>query len=181
MDEIHEMRRRNQDIAEKFRLIEDEISTSGDTLELFETLVFRIEKDFSIPFVWLSIVDRPELTVLIRELQLSANLADRINIIDEKVFLDLTSNSEVPVLANENLKPFYRLLPRNNKYLIRSLAIAPLWVTGVIIGSVNHGDSSAHRYEPSMDTALLGQMAAKVSACLARLLPVTAESEEHGG
>lgn len=172
MDEIRETQRRNEEIAEKFRRIEDEISTSGDVAELFETLVFRIEAEFNIPFVWLSIVDRPELSGLIRLLQSSEILADRINIIDEKVFLSLTGGSEAPVLANERLKPFYRLLPRNNKYLIRSLAIAPLAVTGVIIGSVNHGDSSALRYEPSMDTALLRQMAAKVSTCLARLLPV---------
>lgn len=171
MDEIRETQKRNEEIAAKFRRIEDRISPCGDAVELFETLINRIEAEFSIPFVWLSIVDRPELSDLVRLLQSSPILADRLNIIDEKVFLGLTGGSEKPVLANEGLKPFYGLMPRNNTYLIRSLAIAPLVVKGVVMGSVNHGDSSALRYEPSLDTVLLGQMAAKVSACLSRLLP----------
>ena len=176
MDEILEMRRRNEEIALKFLRIEGEISTAGDAAELFETLIAQIEEKFGIPFVWVSIVDRPDLSELIRLLQSSEILRDRINTIDEEAFLSLTRGGALPVLVNENLKPYYRLLPQNNKYLIRSLAVAPLSLRGGIVGSINHGDSSALRYEPSMDATLLGRMAAKVSDCLSRLLPVSGPS-----
>jgi uncharacterized protein YigA (DUF484 family) len=75
------------------------------------------------------------------------------------------------VIASGDLRPFFRLMPPNVKYFIRSLAVAPLALHGRLIGSLNHGDASPERYRPGMDTALLDHLAATVSRRLSDLLP----------
>jgi diguanylate cyclase (GGDEF)-like protein len=42
-------------------------------------------------------------------------------------------------------------------------------MNGEIIGSLNHGDPSAHRFNPGMDTTLLERLAVKVSICLSNV------------
>jgi uncharacterized protein YigA (DUF484 family) len=76
------------------------------------------------------------------------------------------------------MKPFYKLLPRNKKYFIKSLAIAPITLKGEIIGSINHGDSSNLRYQPGMDTSLLEKLAANVSARLANIMRAQRQETE---
>jgi len=68
------------------------------------------------------------------------------------VLFNLVAESTMPRLINDNLKPFYKLLPRNKKYFIKSLAIAPITLNSEIIGSINYGDFSSLRYQPGMDT-----------------------------
>jgi uncharacterized protein YigA (DUF484 family) len=75
-----------------------------------------------------------------------------------------------PVLANQDLQPYYRLLPHSRKYFIRSIAVAPFALDGQIIGSWNNGDADANRYEPDMKTDLIESLAGKLSAQLTRLV-----------
>ena len=169
MDKL-ELQRINEEISRRFQVVQQCISEAADEKALFETLLARIQAEFEIPFVWLSIVDKPELRGLIGTLQSSDLLKDRVNVIDEISYLELTAGGVAPILANGDMKPFFRLLPKNHKYLLRSVAIAPITLHTFPIGSLNHGDSSPLRYEPGMDTSLLGHMAAEVSDHLSRLL-----------
>ena len=84
--------------------------------ELFEKVLIRIEEEFDIPFVWISVINRPHLTDMIRFLRTSKILKDRINIIDETTFFSLIADGAKPVLANDGLNPFFKLLPRKKKY-----------------------------------------------------------------
>jgi diguanylate cyclase (GGDEF)-like protein len=68
------------------------------------------------------------------------------------------------------MKPFYKLLPKNHKYFIKSLAVAPIILKDKIIGSLNLGDYSVSRFKPNMDTFFLSQLAVKVSICLANII-----------
>jgi uncharacterized protein YigA (DUF484 family) len=170
MDDWQETMRRNEEIAEKFRRIEEDILAADSAVALLEALLEKIEEEFAIPFVWLSLVDRSDLSAFLRRIETSPFLRDRINVIDEEIFLALIGGRAAPVLANAELKPFYRLLPRQNKYLIRSIALAPLTMGETIIGSINHGDPSDLRYQPGMDTTLLGRLAAQVSTRLEQML-----------
>jgi len=111
---------------------------------------------------------------LVQALSSSGILADRLNIIDEASFLELSSRGETPVLANQDLNPFYRLLPRSKKFFIKSIAVAPLTLDGRVIGSINYGDAASMRYEPGMDTSLLQHLTGAVSSCLTRLLKTNA-------
>jgi uncharacterized protein YigA (DUF484 family) len=169
MDEISETIKKNKEIAEKFSRIEESLTSFTHVKDLFEKLLTRLQVEFNIPFVWISIIKRPEAVQLIQSLESSSLLKDHVNFIDETVFRNLVTSTK-PVLANKDLQPFYRLFPNNKKYFIKSIAVAPITLNGCIIGSINHGDAANIRYEPGMDTTLLEQLTEALSSCLARLL-----------
>jgi diguanylate cyclase (GGDEF)-like protein len=73
------------------------------------------------------------------------------------------------MLVNAYLRPFYRLLPKNEKYFAKSLAIVPLVLDGELIGSLNLGDFSGFRFQPNMDIFFLSQLAVKISVCLSNV------------
>jgi uncharacterized protein YigA (DUF484 family) len=161
----------NDRIACKFRKIEAGLRTHRSAAELFEALFVGLEMEFGIPFVWLSLIRLPETAGLRKGLEESAFLRDRLNSIDKASFLETVPDFAAPLLVSGDLRPFFRLLPRTRKYLIRSLAVSPLTLHGTPIGSINHGDTSPARYEPGMDTTLLGHLARSVSESLARIIP----------
>ena len=170
MDEISETIRKNKEIAEKFYAIEKSLNAFTDPGDLFEKLVPRLRDEFAIPFVWISIISRPETSRLIRLLESSALLKDHVNRIDEAAFQELVTGKK-PVLANRDLRPFYRLFPKNKKYFIKSIAVVPISLNGRIVGSINHGDASSTRYEPDLDTSLLEGLAGSLSSRLSTLMP----------
>ena len=83
--------------------------------------------------------------------------------------MEIVANNTKPVLENDNLKPYYKLLPKESKYFIKSIAVAPITLDSEIIGSLNQADFSAIRFQPGMDTSLLEQLAIKVSLCLSNV------------
>jgi uncharacterized protein YigA (DUF484 family) len=170
MAEASETIKKNKEIEDKFTRIEAELPLFSEPRELFEKLLVRLHEEFDIPFVWLSVVNRPDINGLVRDLRSSDILANRLCMIDEAPFLELASLGETPVLANSDLHPFYRLLPKNKKYFIKSIAVAPILLDGRVIGSINYGDSDSMRYEPGMDTTLLQHLTGAVSSCLTSLL-----------
>ncbi len=161
----------NDEIAGKFQKIKASLDTSCSAVELFETLLEKIMAEFGIPFIWLSLIRLPETAGLQKTLEASALLRDRLNVIDLTLFLEVIPNTSSPLLMNGDLRPFFRLMPHNRKYFIRSLAVSPITLHGRLIGSLNHGDSSPTRYEPGMDSTLLMHLARSVSERLTCLLP----------
>jgi uncharacterized protein YigA (DUF484 family) len=170
MHEAPETIKKNKEIAERFARIEAELPLFSEPGELFEKLLLRLHEEFAVPFVWLSIVNRQDAGSLVQALKASRILADRLNFIEEAPFLELASQGETPVLANKDLHPFYRLFPKNKKFFIKSIAVAPIMFDGQVIGSINYGDAEKKRYEPGMDTSLLRHLTGEVSTCLTRLL-----------
>ena len=63
---------------------------------------------------------------------------------EKTVFSNLVKDEKTPMLVNAYLRPFYRLLPKNEKYFAKSLAIVPLVLDGELIGSLNLGDFSGN-------------------------------------
>lgn len=165
----------NEGIARKFHKIEASLALPRSAAELFQTLLANIHREFGIPFVWLSLIRMPETTELRKSLEASPLLRDRLNIIEQAPFLEVVPDGATPLLARGDLRPFFRLLPSNRKYFIRSVAISPLTCQGRLIGSLNQGDSSLTRYDPGMDTTLLMHLAQNISGCLSHLLA----AEEH--
>ena len=164
-----ELRKKNEEIAEKFQDIEDKLSAAADIAELFEQWMLGMKGAFGIPFLWISIVDSAEGSPLIQAIKASPVLAKQLNVIAVSTFMELIPHNTAPVLVNSELRPFFRLLPQN-KYFVRSMAVAPITLKECIIGSLNHGDSSPSRYEPSMDTSLLHSLAARLSARLSEIV-----------
>lgn len=168
--EILETLRTNQEISRRFFEIESSILSVFNFQDLFEKLLAEIKEKFGIPYVWISIIDKSAISNLVQSLISSEIIKEQLNVIDRNTFLKLTENKITPILANDDLKPFYKLLPPKQKYLIRSLAIAPITLDGEIIGSLNHADHSELRYWSGMETTLLEQLAVKVSICLSNVM-----------
>jgi uncharacterized protein YigA (DUF484 family) len=160
----------NDEIARKFRGIEADLLVCREIGELFAKLLSGSEAAFGIPFVWLSLLARPETEALLALLE-KDGLRDRVSILSPASFREIVPDAGHTLLASGELKPFFRLLPAQIKYLIRSLAVAPLTCSGCLVGSLNHGDTSAERYRSGMDTALLDHLARMVSERITQLLP----------
>ncbi|MFZ4438178.1 MAG: hypothetical protein ACOYOS_07110 [Syntrophales bacterium] len=162
----------NDELARKFGKIEASLVVCEEIGELFERLLSESGAAFGIPFVWLSILRNPETEILRGLLNDSELLRNRLNVIEPASFLEVCPDSPSSMIASGNLKPFFRLMPPNVKYFIRSLAVAPLTLHERLIGSLNHGDASPERYRPGMGTSLLDHLAETVSKRLSDLLPL---------
>lgn len=160
----------NAGIALKFQRVEDRLAVCRTARELFEILLEEIAGEFSIPFVWLSFIRRPETAGLLADLAKSELLRNRLNILAEDAFLAVIPDGSPPLLANDDLRAFFCLMPASRKYFLRSLAVSPLALNGRPIGSLNLGDASPGRYQPGMDTTLLGRLAEGVSKRIAALM-----------
>jgi len=169
MEDLLETLSINEEIAQKFFEIEISILSILNFRDLFEKLLTEIREKFGVPYVWISMIDQSEVSDLIKMLESSKALKERLNVIDKDAFLNLIANETQPILISGDLKPYYQLLPQGQMYFIRSLAIAPLTLDGEIIGSLNQADLSRLRYRPGMDTRLPERLAVKVSICLSNV------------
>lgn len=159
----------NEEIAKKLFEIEVSILSIGSFKTLFERLLLLIEEKFGFPHLWISLIAESELSHLIEALESSELLKNRLSFVQKGLLLDLLEHKSTPILINENLQPFYRLFPENHTFFVKSLAIAPLVLDGEIIGTLNLGDFSELRFQPTMDTFFLSQLAVKISICLSNV------------
>lgn len=164
-----DVRNTNQNIAVRFRKVATLLDEAEDVAGLFETLFAGIEREFAVPFVWLTLMDMESAAPLIAAIESSPVLRDRMSIVTEEYFRSIIPGRR-PVLINENLQPFYKLLPPNNKYFIRSLAVVPFEFKKEIVGSWNNGDAYAGRFSPDMGSELLQILSGSLSRRLSKLV-----------
>jgi diguanylate cyclase (GGDEF)-like protein len=160
---------RNEQIARKFHEIELRILSIKSCKDLFEVLLSEIENQFDVPYAWITLIQEAE-TAVIQSIKDSNLLKERLCLIEGLKFTKLIGNAQHPMLINENLSPYFQLLPPVRKYLINSMAVVPLFLNGKIVGSLNQGDFTKERFEPGLDTSLLEQLAIKVSLCLSNVI-----------
>ena len=166
---IIERLKQNEEITKKFHEIETRILSIVNFRDLFEVLLVLIKEKFNVPYVWISMIDQSEVSSLIQSLETSESLKEKINIIAREDFLNLIGRRLNPLLANHDMEPFKKLLPKNQNYFIKSIAVAPISLDGEIIGSLNQADFSRSRFQPGIDTSRLEQLAVKVSLCLSNV------------
>jgi diguanylate cyclase (GGDEF)-like protein len=169
IDAIIQRLQENEKISKKFQKVETRILTILNFTDLFEVLLTEIRNEFQVPYVWITMIRNSEVSSLIESLGKSDMLKEHINIVSKHFFLDLVGDQKTPTLINTNLKPYFKLLPRNKKFFIKSLAVVPITLDGQVIGSLNQADSFATRFQPGIDTSLLEQLAIKVSLCLSNV------------
>jgi len=112
VERILERVKDNEEIAKKFFEIEVSILSILDFQGLFERLLSEIREKFGIPCVWISLIDKSEISDLVQTLAVSKDLKERLNVIDRKTFLRLTDNRTTPLLLNGDLHPFHPMLPK---------------------------------------------------------------------
>jgi diguanylate cyclase (GGDEF)-like protein len=164
-----EIARRNEETTRKFFEIEKRILSILNYKDLFEVLLREIKLKFNMPYVWISIIDKTEVSSFIELLESSQILKENMNIVDKNTFLKLVGTKTNPLLINDNLEAFSLLIPRQDKYTIRSIAISPISLDGEIIGSLNQAHISPGHFKPGLDTSSLEQLAVKISFCLSNV------------
>ncbi len=170
MGNEEDLKRINEIIAARFNKIEDGFMSAETIAGLFENLLDGIEKEFSVPFVWLTLIDHEKAAPVIDEIKSSDILKSRFSVVSQELFEKIMPGGMKPVLANKDLQPFYKLLPPSRKYFVRSIAVVPFTIDGQIIGTWNNGDADANRYEPDMKTDLIEALAAQISRKLSQLV-----------
>ncbi len=170
IEQIIERLKENQEIAQKFFEIETSVLSILNFKDFLEKLLTEIQNKLKIPYVWISLIDKSDITDMIQKSATSEILRERTNVIDRDLFLKLIKNKTEPILVNDDLRTFYALFPQQHKHHIQSLAVAPLTLDGEIIGSLNEADNSKSRYLPDMDTTLLKQLATILSICLSNVM-----------
>ncbi len=170
IEQIIERLKENQEIAQKFFEIETSVLSILNFKDFFERLLTEIQDKLKIPYVWISLIDKSDITDVIQKSATSEILRERTNVIDRDLFLQLIKNKTEPILVNGDLRKFHALLLRQHRFHIQSLAVAPLTLDGEIIGSLNEADGSKFRYLPDMDTTLLKQLAIILSVCLSNVM-----------
>jgi uncharacterized protein YigA (DUF484 family) len=170
MNKTEDIEHINTKIAASFGKIETSLSEAEDIAGLFEILFAQIEEKFEVPFVWLTLVDTVNTVPVIAAIKSSDILQDRLKVITPELFREILPAGLKPVLVNKDLQPYYKLLPANRKYFVKSLALVPFKVNDEIAGSWNNGDAYHDRYTPDMETNLLQNLAQSVSARLTELV-----------
>ena len=170
MNKTKDIEHINTKIATSFDKIETGLSEAKNIAGLFEILFAGIEKEFEVPFVWLTLTDTVNNKLIIATIKSSDVLQDRLKVITPELFREILPAGLKPVLVNKDLQPYYKLLPSNRKYFVKSLALVPFKVNDEIAGSWNNGDAYHDRYTPDMETNLLQNLAQSVSAFLTEIV-----------
>jgi uncharacterized protein YigA (DUF484 family) len=170
MNKTEDIEHINTKIATSFDKIETGLSEAKNIAGLFEILFAGIEKEFEVPFVWLTLTDTVNNKPIIAAIKSSDVLQDRLKVITPELFCEILPAGLKPVLVNKDLQPYYKLLPSNRKYFVKSLALVPFKVNDEIAGSWNNGDAYHDRYTPEMETNLLQNLAQSVSAFLTEIV-----------
>ncbi len=164
-----EIYKRNEEITKKFYAIEVSILNILEFTDLFDILLSKIKEEFNLPFAWITMIDNNELSSSIRSLAASEVLKENVNVVEKKIFMELAGATTKPLLVNKDLSLYSKLIPHNARNIINSMAIAPIFLDGEIIGSFNQADIMPDRFQPGIDTSALEQLALKVSLCLSNV------------
>ncbi len=161
--------KKNEEIAKKFSDIEIRILSVLNFRDLFEVLLDEVQYQFRVPFAWITLIDKSDVTKLVQSLADSKVFSTRMCLVDRKTFTNLIGKQSQPILINENLDYYQKLFPIDGNNSIKSMAVAPISSDGEIIGSLNQADYSKERFQPGIDTSLLAQLATKVSLCMSNV------------
>jgi len=169
VEELIERARKNEDIARRLFDIEVQIMNIGHCSDFFDQLLSLVAEKFNIENVWVSLTDSPVNDHILRSIRgdREQEKNSALHIMATMDFLQATKSSREPILVNDGFKKYRYLIPGSVYPNLGSMAILPLVVDGKIIGSLNLGDSSPDRYEPSKDSFFLKQLAVKASISLA--------------
>jgi len=168
-DHILQLLKENEAILRKFHLLESKILSILNLKDFFENLLTEMMAIFRIPYVWVTVIENSKLADMIEWADTSDGLRDRINFINQAEFRKSFETLTQPLLLNTDLTPYRRFFPKKHIYPIQSIALAPVFIDGEIVGSLNQGDTEKTRFEPDMDTSLLEQLMVKISLCLSNV------------
>lgn len=173
---LFERVRENEQLADKFYQVELKILATLNYADFFETLLSEIATVFEVPFVWFSLIEGSEVECLLRE-RYAGQLEKVVNRVDREVLDRFVDGSGEVLRVNESLHRYLPLLPKQHCQAVRSMAIAPIFVDGELVGTLNQADGDVDRFSPCLNPVLLQRLALKVSICMSN---VTAHEKLQG-
>jgi len=173
---LFERVRENERLAEKFYQVELKILATLNYADFFKTLLNEISEVFAVPFVWFSLIEGTEVECLLRE-RYGRQLESVVQSVDRSLIARFVEDNEEVFRVNESLHLYLPLLPKEQCQAVRSLALAPIFVDGELVGTLNQADGDVGRFSPDLNPVLLQRLALKVSICMSN---VTAHEKLHG-
>ena len=167
---ILQLLKENEAILKKFHLLESKILAILNLEDFFESLLNEMMAIFKLPYVWVTVIENSKLANMIELADNSEKIQQRINFISRDTFKNCFKNISQPLLLNTDLAPYRVFFPQGKIHPIRSIALAPVFIDGEIMGSLNQGDTNQTRFEADMDTSLLEQLMVKISLCLSNVM-----------
>ncbi len=160
----------NEEILKKFHLLETKILAILNLKDFFENLLTEMITIFQVPYVWVTVIKGSKLAHMVNSMAHSDIVRQRMNFIDPAAFDACFSSRPLPLLVNTDLAPYREFFPGRKVYEVQSMALAPVYIDGETVGSLNQGDRTRTRFEAGMDTSLLEQLTIKISLCLSNAM-----------
>lgn len=160
---IIERFREHEELADKFYALDVRILKILDVATFCRELPQQVAELFDVPQAWLSIIEDSKAARYVRG-------KGETVLIPRDVFTTLLPRAEQPLVINEDLTPYFRLLPASRREYFRSLAMVPLHLDGELIGSFNQADADPRRFSPHYNTTHLDRLAVKLSLGISNVI-----------
>ena len=165
---VIENSRVNAEIAQKLFDIETQILSCKTSQELLNQLLTSIKEKFNLTGIYLLLADPTPISYLLSgNMQLNWHQENSKNIAIEQ--LRKLHPERKPFLTN-NIEQIKAILPKNLAKDTQSAALTPLVIEDKLFGSLLFTDNDENRFQPSLGTVHLEQLAVKVSLCLSNAL-----------
>lgn len=159
----------NEALARKIFEIETEVLAIYNSRNFFDRLLALIQEKFGVPEVWVALIDEPVTAPLIHHFTHCDQLTRSLTPLSAAGLQRLAGHFPDPWLISRCTDQHNWLIPAYLQGMVRSMAVAPLQLEGRLIGALIQGDPDPTRWDSSMDTFFLSQLAVKVSLYLANL------------
>ena len=110
--ELIDRLQKNELVDKKFHEIETRILSILNFKDFFEVLLTEIQKQFGVPYVWISLIENSKVSDLVKFIKESDILRPRISVVNRDLFMDLVGNRRRPLLINQSIEPFFQFFPQ---------------------------------------------------------------------
>ncbi|MCF6178822.1 MAG: sensor domain-containing diguanylate cyclase [Geopsychrobacter sp.] len=153
----------HEELAEKFYALDVEILRTLDVASFCNRLPQQVAELFDVPQTWLTFIDDSKAARFVRG-------KGEALLVKRDSFVGLFPQPDRPLVANENLAPYFKLLPPARREHFRSLALVPLHLDGELVGSLNQADPDPKRFNPDYNPIYLERLAVKLSIGLSNVI-----------
>jgi len=165
---VIEISRANADIAQKLFDIETQILSCKTSQELLHHLLTSIKDKFNLTGICLLMADPTPISYLLSgNMQSNWHQENSRNIAVET--LQKLHPQRKPFLT-DNIESIKTIVPKSLIKQTLSAALVPLIIEDKLFGSLLFTDNDKKRFQPSLGTVHLEQLAVKVSLCLSNAL-----------
>lgn len=170
LNEYEDLLRASDSTAQKFYELDKFICNSSSIIDIFDGLFGKIEEVFRVNNVWIVFVDEGAYVSDVRKYVKFEQLYTRMCFCPQNDLLSMLCGNAKPVLVNQNLALYRKSSPVSIKHFIKSMALIPLVIDGEIIGSLNFGYHTKHRFSPDLDSIFLEMLGLKISFAIKMFL-----------